>query len=66
MADSLDKKVILEKFLLVFNTTHRARITVYRTPKKLTEIMKNFVKFILHMIYRLDLEHLLSHLVIRR
>ena len=45
MEDSLDKKVILEKFLLVFNTTHRARITVYRTPKKLTEIMKNFVKF---------------------
>ena len=37
MAGSLDKKVDIGKFPLVFNTTHRARITVYWTPKKLTE-----------------------------
>ena len=40
MAGSLDKKVDIGKFLLVFNTTHRARITVYWTPKKLTEKKK--------------------------
>ena len=40
MAGSLDKKVDIGKFPLVFNTTHRARITVYWTPKKLTEKKK--------------------------
>ena len=37
MAGSLDKKVDIGNFPLVFNTTHRARIAVYWTPKKLTE-----------------------------